>query len=283
VIKRFELSRSLYWTTVIAPWFFIVLAALSTAVPFLESDVGTAEILLAVVLVTFFGSLAAYGFIEIRGLVRQQIGTDEAGVWFSTREHRDQFASWHEIVGVRERLLGQRIELELSGDRAPIRAEYQLQDFSALRRVIAEKVVMKLPSPDAPLSLRQTWKYRAFQLTGVALYLSLCLLLLSWGRYVIATIGLAVCWMQARRYLSSVTGVSLRNGRLEIERPFQVEEIATKDVVAIEFGDRAQGAFRIPQVRVIRVDSEQPIVLERLQWNSIALFQLLSRWHRNAA
>lgn len=282
-MKTFKLSPVIIFIIKASFWVFLTLTVvldfylIFTA----HADAPLWSIIFVVLIVGgIFGGIALLCWVTMKRIPWMDLGADRDGIWTLYDGKDDGLVPWEKIRRIRERPWMQRLDLEDDRGRCLLRVEYQLNDFSILRKMILKQFRENQTEAEAsPPKFSRGKLHHLENILGLGF-----MTLLTWGVAVEFGLGWALALAALtifglHDYLNTVTGLEITGDEICLKYPLRKKYVIFSQLAAIEMKDRYHRGYRIPGVQLEFRTRERAIHLAKL---GVDATHLHTRLHRAA-
>jgi hypothetical protein len=221
----------------------------------------------------------AYAMLRVtRQFERAPISLDEDGIWPTKDGKADGLVRWEEIISVKERQYGQRLELLGADGNSLIKLEYQLVGFEKLRQIVLSKIHQPNLDIKSPATLGKSIGYHVFTMAAIFGFTTLAYYVGQkrpvLGLLVFAVVVLLITY----DYLKTVAELTISQRTLDVRYPLRRKTLDLSEVSSIYLSDQFVKGNRLPEVNVASSAYEKPIRLRQLGVDASELYGLLIRW-----
>lgn len=210
-----------------------------------------------------FGPLSLWCWKIYGQLPYMKLCLDEDGIWYAHGGEASR-VPWGCIVGIKERSFLRCLDLlDESGEKL-VRAEYELQDFSALREIFLEKVQANLSRSRLKDRFSKSRWHHVWHALGLLFLAGLAALLflasikgLFWAVLLVMAL---VVW----EYATTIYAFRITSGGLVFFYPFRQKRIPFSEVTSVTIDDRLVNGHRVPEVSLSLSSRKKPVRLQKL-------------------
>ena len=219
-----------------------------------------------------FGFGGWYCYRIIKRVPFLAVTVDADGVWPAHLPKEKAILRWPEIVDLRERPMGQRLDLVDDDGAVLLRLEYQLAGFERLRALVVERSRKPKRIPALPAIYSKGWIFHVGNLTvacGAAV--------LGWytGSTLLLAGTLIVAGLILREYFATVSKVVVGRMLLEVHYPLRSHRYRYDQIESMTLGDSFERGTRLPLVQVGVRGSGKRIKLQGLNGDSVHIYEVL--------
>lgn len=283
-VQRFELGRGDRWMIVLAPWFWLLMAALSLSLPWFP-DLPASPWLygMAGFGALGFGGFAWHGFLTARRIDRMPVALDEEGIWSANLERDSGLLRWGEIAEIRERSYLQRLDLVDRSGVVRLRLEYQLRPFETLRAIVVERAQGLADPRAAGDTFAKSPMHHGFYSAILVVWVVALVYVHDDLGMALTLASLVVMAMIGWEYWTTVYRLRLLDDAVELVRPGRVQRLGRSDIAEIRLDDDVGQNGRAGRVSLHLQGGGKPVHLRDLGIAAHELFRSLQAWRQGGA
>lgn len=275
--RQFEITpnymRLMKATLVGLVLFFVASVALPICL--YDKDTSIIELLTLSMPAMMFGGFL---WLTVRSLIKlphSSVQLDESGIW-SIRQGKEQgLIKWQRIASIKEKPVLQEVDLIDQNGNTLMSLSYALDNINALRAIVTERKQNNTCTQKTETFVKPRWHHALYWLSFLV-YPLVAVYIVMIDEWLIAVLGLVTMGFIVHEYLTTVSGIRIESGGVQIIYPASKKWVLYDDIKHILLtGD----AHKKPEIKL--VTQQTTFELKRIGSDVNGLYAMLKSSLKN--